>query len=234
MELLRSRSQPLALGDIAREVVLSKPSAYRLLHTLESAGYLESDSGGQYFMPRNIRPALPSRFLTRYVQCALPRMKVLARDLRVTISLGALFENHAEVIAVVESPEALRMSNVVGRILPPNSSSLGKAMLAFQPEDRREQLIRSFGMYRFTEHTIVDEAELHRELERVRERGYGTDLEENVCDGYCFGVPVFAGQPSAIGAISASMLKLRYTPQREQEIVNALRATAAAIERGLQ
>lgn len=233
LELLRTSEVCLPLGDIASKVGLAKPSAYRLLHTLEKAGYLAADAGGRYEMPDRVRPAVASRFLSRFLDAALPCMKELVRQHRETVSLAAVFENHAEVVYVMESPEIIRMGNVVGRILPPNSSSLGKAIVAFQNEDRRERLIQSFGVYRFTETTIVDAAELQQELENVRRRGFATDMEESVPHGCCYGVPIFGPAEQAVGAISMSMPKQRHTAERGPQLVTAMHAAARCIEGAL-
>lgn len=234
LELLRASEDALPLGVVAAQVGLAKPSAYRLLHTLEKAGYLVADAAGRYAMPERVRPAVASRFLNRYLEAALPCMKELVRQQRETVSLAALFENHAEVIAVTESPEIIRMSNIVGRILPPNSSSLGKAICAFQSEERREKLIRSFGIYRFTEASITIADELHGELDRVRQQGFATDIEESVPHGCCYGVPVFGPTGHAIGAISISMPKQRHSPERGQHLAEALQTAARRIEEALR
>jgi DNA-binding IclR family transcriptional regulator len=65
---------------------------------------------------------------------------------------------------VVKSPQIIRMSNVAGHILPPNASSLGKVIAAFQTEEQREKLLRSYGCWRFTEHSITDSAQLQEEF----------------------------------------------------------------------
>ncbi len=230
LEFLRTVEGCVPLGAIASQVGLAKPSAYRLLHTLEKAGYLAVDAGGRYQMPERVRPAVPTRFLSRVLEAALPCMKELVRQHRETVSLAAVFENHAEVIHVMESPEIIRMGNVVGRILPPNSSSLGKAIVAFQNEDRRERLIQSYGVYRFTEASIVDTGELQQELESVRQRGFATDMEESVPHGCCYGVPIFGPTGQAIGAISMSMPKQRHTAERGPQLVSAMHAAARCIE----
>ena len=144
-------------------------------------------------------------------------MKQLNREFRETVSLAMRFENHVEVVATVESPQLIRMGNTVGRILPPHASSLGKAITAFQPEDRRESLLRSYGLHRFTDHTIVDEVELKRELERIRKAGYSLDAEESALEGCCFGAPIRGADGSVIGAISLSMPKMRLTSDDQSQ-----------------
>ena len=234
LEFLRTSDQAVPLGRIAEILRLPKPSAYRLLFTLQSKGYLVVDAAGRYQMPVAVRPALPNKLLPQLINAAAAHMKELVRDCRETVSLAALFENHIEVVAVVESPEIIRMGNIVGRILQPNASSLGKAIAAFQPEERRDRLIRSYGLYRFTDATITEENALLRELRRVREAGYATDREETVPGGVCFGVPIFAAGPCAIGAISASTPKMRLSPEHEQHLVQALLETAKSVSSALK
>ena len=124
------------------------------------------------------------------------------------------------------------MGNTVGRIVPPHASSLGKAIAAFQPEDVRERLVRSYGIHRFTEHTVTDEVELKREFERVRSRGYSTDEEESVLEGCCFGVPILDAHGDAIAAISVSSPKMRMRDEQLQKrLVAALRRAAGSVAR---
>src|SRR5574341_1041703 len=89
-------------------------------------------------------------------QIAMPCMKELSREFRETVSLAFLFENHIEVVEVVESPQKVQMGNVVGGVIPPHASSLGKSITAHQPEGRREKLLRAYGICQFTPGTITD------------------------------------------------------------------------------
>ena len=64
-----------------------------------------------------------------------------------------------------------------GRQIPLHATSSGKVFLAWMPEDERAAVLPA-ALERFTPHTIVDRAELDRELERVRRDGYSTCLGE--------------------------------------------------------
>ncbi len=230
LELLQPLEAPMALHEIAKRIQLSKTSAFRLLRTLESAGYLGSNAWGQYFLVPEIRSVVPTQFLVKLLRTATPHLRELNRELRESVSLAALFENHSEVIMVMESSEVIRMSNVVGHILPPNASALGKVITAFQREPRREKLIRSYGLYRFTPQTITDEGELAREYEHVRTQKFAEDREESVLDGCCFAVPIVVGSGEVAAAVSVSIPKVRIRgASHEQSTVDALMATAASI-----
>jgi IclR family acetate operon transcriptional repressor len=157
-------------------------------------------------------------------------MQEISRELHETVSLAALFENRVEVIGVIESSQTLRMSNVVGHIVPPNASSLGKVICAFQSEPRREKLLRSYGIYRFTEHSITDRRNLDREFEQIQSKGFAVDREESVYNGNCFGVPIFGEPGEAVAALSLSLPKVRVRgPEHEYELIGKLKELASKI-----
>jgi len=230
LELLQSARSPMGLQEIARRIQLSKTSTFRLLRTLEAAGCLVSVGSGEYRLAPGIHSVVPTLWLARLLRVATVRMQELNNQLRETVSLAALFDNRVEVVAVIESPQIIRMSNVVGHILPPNASSLGKVIAAFQSHEQREKLLRSYGFWHFTEHSITDPAKIQDEFTRVLADKFATDREESVPDGICFGVPVFNSSGEVNVALSASVPKMRVRDrEHEKAIVAALRATAENI-----
>ena len=229
LELLQAIGKPMSLHQIALSIELSKTSAFRLLRTLEVSGCLTSNSG-EYQLAVGIHSVVPTLWLARLLRVSQGPMQELNHNLGETVSLAALFDNRMEVVAVIESPQPVRMSNVVGHILPPNSSSLGKVITAFQTDRLRERLLQSFGFYRFTERTIVDRVELHEEYTVVRQRCFATDREECVPHGMCFGVPIFNKAGDVKVALSASFPKARVRDAAHEEaIIAALRSTADEI-----
>ena len=235
LEFLQSELKPLAMNEIAHRIELSKTSAFRILRTLETLGCVVVDGRGQYMLAPGIHAVTPTQWLGKLHRVGVPYLEALSRELAETSTLAALFENRVEVIAVVESPQIIRMSNVVGHILPPNASSLGKVITAFQPQEQRERLLRSFGTYRFTSHTITDRKDLNREYEEIRSQKYAIDREECALDGICFSTPIFGPNGQVSAAISSSMPKTRLRDAaHEKEIIAEVRATAEQIASDLR
>jgi IclR family acetate operon transcriptional repressor len=227
LEIVHASEAPVNLNEIARRIQLSKTSAFRLLRTLETIGYLTSSGAGRYSATPGTHSVVGIQFLARLLRSGTARLQELSRELQETASLAALFDNRVEVIAVVESTQPIRMSNVVGHIVPPNASSLGKVITAFQPHERCEKLIRSYGLWRFTEHTIRDRDALDREFERVRAQKWATDREESVPDGLCFGAPIFGADHEVRAAISVSLPKPRVRDAKHEKAILAALAAAA-------
>ena len=235
LDTVRSSLEPLSLDDLRRRVGLARPSLLRILYTLEKAHYLERDAHGGYRMSGALWCASPTERQDAIVRAALPRMRELVRAFGETVSVAMGFENHIEVVATIESPQLIRMGNTVGRLVAPHASALGKAIVAFRPEEQRERLLRGYGVHRFTAHTIVDAAQLNGELEAVRGRGYSCDVEERVLDGCCFGAPICGPLRRALAALSVSMPRMRLRDDDLREgIIAAVRRAADAVAIDLQ
>ena len=234
LDIIRDSTEPLSLNELTLRLGFAKSSLFRILHTLETASYLQRDPAWRYVIAPALRVTAPNGFHDALIAAALPRMHELRREFGETVSVAMRFENHIEVVATLESPQLIRMGNTVGRILPPHASSLGKAITAFQTEERREPLVRSYGLHPFTAHSIADEVELKRELEAIRSRGYSTDLEESVLEGCCFGAPIRDAAGQVTSAISLSMPKMRLTSDLRERIVTAVRNAAGRISETLQ
>ncbi len=228
LDEIRAAPAPLALNEITRRLGLAKTSVFRILHTLEVAGYIERDPAGRYQVTASLGPASGRR--ERLLSAAAGPMKALHREFSETVSLAMLFDHHIEVVATIESPQLVRMGNIVGRILPPHASSLGKAVTAFQDDTRRESLLRSYGVHRFTAHTLVDERELKDEFDRIRRDGYSLDAEESALEGCCFGAPIRDASGAVYGALSLSMPKSRMKPAAlRPRVIAAVRRAADRI-----
>lgn len=229
LEVLGKPGQSAQLTELAAAVKLTKTSAYRLLFTLEEAGYVGRDPEGRYSLRPQARSGVRGKLVARLLEAASPHMRNLVRELRETTGLAALFDNHIEAIAVVESPQIVRMGNTVGRILQPHASSLGKCITAFQSESRREHLIHSYGVTPMTPNTITDETVLAEEFARIRKLGYATDRGETCVDGYCFGAPIRDGNGDVVAAISISIPRTRLEGMSTERVVEAIISAADAI-----
>lgn len=234
LEILRRSTTPLTLSDMASRLKLTKSSALRILHTLEVNRYLQKTRDGRYGTCENGASRVSAQFVERLIQAANEPLRQLVREFRETVGLGVLFDNHIEVVSVVESPEMIRMGNTLGRILPPNASSLGKCIAAYQSEDRRERLLRSYGIVRITQNTIVDEVELKQEFERIVSLGYSTDDEESTLHGVCFGAPITAPDGEVVAAISVSSPLSRLPQHGRENLIAALMRAARTISEVLK
>jgi IclR family acetate operon transcriptional repressor len=235
LDAVRAAAEPMSLHDLTPILGLPKSSLFRILHTLEVSGCVRRDANGRYHVPHALSGVSHASMRQTITCAALPHLRDLGRECGETASLAMRFAHHIEVIATIQSPKLVRMGGAVGRILPPHASALGKVILAFESDDARDHLLRSYGLPSFTPHTIVDRARLADELVAIRLRGYGADNEERVLEGCCFAAPVRERGGQVRAAVGVSMPRARMHDDRMRDlIVAAVRRAADATARDLR
>jgi DNA-binding IclR family transcriptional regulator len=145
------------------------------------------------------------------------------------VSMAYLYDDRIHVIECRETFHEIRMSNKVGRVLPPHCSAMGKAITAFQERELSDRILEVYGLTPRTAKTIVDRRKLFKELEEVRKTGVGYDREESIRGGVCIGAAVRAPGKPVLAAISVSTPLVRMTKEREKEIRAAVLEAADAI-----
>jgi DNA-binding IclR family transcriptional regulator len=148
-----------------------------------------------------------------------PFLEQLAGRLDETASLAFLFENKIQVMDTVETFHEIRITNKLGRVVPPHCSSLGKSITAFQERDAIDQILESYGLTRRTQNTVVDRQALLTEFEHIRSVGYAFDREETLIGGICIGAAITPAGARVVSAISVSTPTVRMSVEREQEII---------------
>jgi len=230
---LRTEGRALSLGELAGYTRLGKPSLLRLLRTLEGMGYVSRDANRNYRIEVESAVTGVRESLRVLRKVSVPFCQEIQSRCGETVSVAYLFEDHVRVIDVLESPQHIRMSNFVGRILQPYASSLAKAIAAFQDEALIQTLLDVYGIYRATKNTLVDQLAIQNEFALVRTQGYAEDKEETVEGGYCIGAPIYNTERKVTAAISVSSPKFRVKPDFIENFPARLIETAENISQAL-
>src|SRR6266404_42795 len=152
LEAVAQESEGLSNAEISRKLEIPKSSASYILRTLEKQGYLNRDThSGKYRVGLKIlslsRGAL-SGIDVREV--ALPIMRHLVEKTSLTCHLAILDGPEAVYIEKVEPPGFIRMDTWVGRRMRVHATSVGKALVAYIPQEQLEQILRKSGMEKRT------------------------------------------------------------------------------------
>lgn len=206
LELFDERRPYLSTTEIAELTGLNRATAYRFCQTLLSLGYLEEVA------PRRFRPGLKAVSLARAAlssrdlpDLALPYLRELRDTAGETVNMALLDGTDVVYVSRLLSHHLLALRLFVGSRLPAYASSLGRAMLAFLPEDEVDDLLRRVAFETFTSHTIADRRSLQAELHRVRVLGYAINDQELVLGIRGIGAPVFGVGGRPIAAINISI-----------------------------
>lgn len=220
---------PLALKEISKSTSLPESTLFRVLLTLEKHGYLRQAMDGTY----QLAPKLRFGWLVDQAYAlrdkVRPELERLAQRFNETASMAYLYDDRIHVLDSIETFHEIRMSNRVGRVLPPHCSALGKAITAFQDRSLAEQIVEIYGLSRRTEHTITDRSRLFEEFSEIRRSGIAADREESVMGGICLSAAIRPAGKPVVAAISLSTPIVRMTPEREEQTRKAVLEAALRV-----
>lgn len=225
----------LNLTDLSYQLGIPTATVHRMLSTFEEQGFVEQDrEQGLWFIGLKAF-TVGNAFLARrdFVASARPHMHELVERCGETANLGVIDDGEVVFISQVESREVMRMIARLGSRSPIHASGVGKALLAYLPEQRFARILQQRGLARFTDKTIDNPAQLRDELERIRQSGYALDDEEHAVGLRCVASAIFDQNGQALAAISLSGPKARVTDARLDELGIAVRQTADEITQAL-
>lgn len=235
LEALADHADGAGLKDIAAATGLGKSSAFRILYTLRTGGYVEPAGSGAYRLTLKML-ALTRRFGRRPTLTGIARPYLVGLRDRLHESAWLAELRHAAVVLVdgVEAAHQLQLSLGVGSICPLHAAAVGKAIAAHLPERRLQQMLGAGKLPRYTRHTIASRAELWAELARVRREGHAINEEETIEGAMLVAAPIFDAGGRAFAAISVSAVVGRCPPAKRKAITEAVKQAVQSISRELK
>jgi DNA-binding IclR family transcriptional regulator len=214
LEVLGESDVPLSLAEICQRMNLHKSTAHRSLMVLERSALIERTQENRFRLGLKLyelgNRAVEQIDLRVRVH---PFFRRLSTQVGETVHLSVLQKTRVVYLDKVEPNRRVCMSSKIGTSNPVYCTAMGKAMLAFQPEDTTEQILAKIRFVRYTRKTLCSREKLVKSLERVRRRGYAIDDEEIEIGVRCVGAPIFNEDHRAIAAVSISGPSSRITAQ---------------------
>lgn len=239
LELLAGSEGPdgMTLTELTERLAVSKSTAFALLQTLISRGYV-ADSGAR--LTRRYRLGMMLAKLgdaaveqSPLVSVAMPVLQQVTDSTGLTTRLVVPDGPFAVVAGRVDAPGTVRFASYLGKREWPHCTSAGKALLAALPSDEARALAVAAGLPPRTPRTITDPDALVRDLELSAARGYTIDDEEDSEGVFCVGSAVYDRSGSCVGAVSGTGLKLNRPSWRMDELGLVLREAADTITAAL-
>jgi IclR family KDG regulon transcriptional repressor len=220
----------MTFSAIADALKLPKSSAHNLLHTIASRGYIDRDpERREYRLGYRLWQLAQGRDDLEHLRVVLrPLMTGLGERTRETVQMAVLDGVEALYLEIVESPHPMKLASRPGVKLPAHASAVGKALLASLDPAEAHRRLAEASLAPLTERTLVDVAELDRELARIRHRGYSTDNEEFTIGCRCVAMPIHGPDGAVVAAMSVSIPTPRYTREFAERTRADLAATVAA------
>lgn len=230
LEVLSKSKHGLTLSQLRRSLELPKSSAHSLLLTFERHGYLHrDDNSGRYRLGLRLcdlaNSALAGVMLRDH---AAPLLIQLRISTQLTTHMAVLEQDEVVLIEKL-TPLASHVNSWIGKRMDVHCTALGKALIAYLPEEQVEGLVRRRGLLRHNDNTIPSLKRLKQELEQVRRQGYAIDDEEEEIRVRCLGAPILNANNQAVAAISITGTTDQVNADNREDLVAKVKAAAAAI-----
>jgi IclR family acetate operon transcriptional repressor len=128
----------------------------------------------------------------------------LAELMGESVNVAALDHGLPVYIAQADGARSMRMVTRVGQAVPLHSTAVGKAILAFLPDDKRTQLLSEGPYPAVTKSTITQPERLSADLRETRSRGFAVEREEHEEGVASVAAPVLGVGGQVVGAINVS------------------------------
>lgn len=201
----------IGLTELSRKSGLKKTTVYRLLETLKTIGLIDQDKSTQQFFLTLKIVTLSTRVLENLDlrRVSRPFMEKFVRDHGETILLTTLEKDLIVTVDRIRGIERFLVKSSIGDKESPHCTASGKAILAFLPLEQRRSLVGNDTFTKYTSSTITDWPTLEKDLNNVRQRGFGLDLNERFADIVAVAVPLLNHKGMAVGAVT--MLRVTST-----------------------
>lgn len=218
-----SRSS-LTLQEISNEIDLPKSTTFRIIQSLEEAGYIVRLDNLSYCLSfRFVRLAGHVRSTMGIREVARPLMVELSEVLGETVSLHTISEGERVCLDSVTADAPLRSVVLPGEHHPIRVGSASKVLVAHMKEEDQKPLIAAMAR-----ELRMSPPEVRDLLAQVREQRYATSHGERLKGISAISAPIFGFDDTVTYCISVGGPSFRIR-EREAEIVERIRATADRI-----
>ena len=220
--------------DIWKSAGLSRPTAFRLVKTLEEAKFLSFDaSKGTYHLGVSI---LKGSYLmlspSELARIARPYMDRLT-EITTETSLLTVEADHVAIIAArVLTPRPFKPDNPVGLPMPGFANVHARIFLAYRPESEWAAALATPIEPR-TPYTKTDRESLLAELAKIRSEGVAFGMQEWNLGMCAVAAPVFDAGKQVRASLAVVAPDERFGPAQMEsyaaEVIGAARLVSAAL-----
>lgn len=196
--------QAMTLSEVAAATGLARPTARRILLTLQELGYVRARGSGFALTPRVLDLG------TAYVrsmdlwEVARPHMETLSARTGESCSIAQLDGSDIVYVARVSVPKIVSLAVQIGTRFPALPTSLGKVLLAALGDEDVERVLSEPSRSGLTPLWQPDRAERQAELRQVRARGWALTDEQLTRGIRSAAAPLRNGSGEVIAALNVN------------------------------
>jgi DNA-binding IclR family transcriptional regulator len=222
----RPGDKALTVAELVTRVNLSRPTLYRLLNTLEQAGFLASSGEPQRFRLGSSVAQLAHVWLSdhRIAEVAQPVLRSLWEATSETVALFVPDDTYRLCVAELESNQPLSFRRGIGYREKLVRGASGRTILS-------QMQLTPDALRRYLVDPDQDVAAVLSDLERIRAKGFGTSHHELIEGAVAVAAPFFNGANQVAGSLCIFGPSVRVSEQRVEQFGDLLKRATKDLSR---
>jgi IclR family pca regulon transcriptional regulator len=199
------RQPVMTLAAVAGAAGLARPTARRILLTLEELGYARAAGGGYELTPRVLELGMAYVLSRSLWEVARPHLEQLVAQTHESSSIAQLDGSDIVYVARVAVPKIIALAVSIGTKFPAMPTSLGKVLLAALPPAEAERVLAEPSRSGIAARWQPEPAERAAELRAVRARGWSLTDEQLAGGIRSVAAPLRDGDGHVIAAMNVTV-----------------------------
>lgn len=195
----------MTLSEVATAAELARPTARRILRTLEALGYVRASGGGFTLTPRVLELGLTYVQALGLWDVARPHMEDLVGKTHESSSIAQLDGSDIVYVARVAVPKLIALAVQIGTRFPAPATSLGKVLLAGLEPDELDRALAEPSRAGVVPRWQPNRAELEKVLRKVRAQGWALTDEQLASGVRSVAAPLRDGSGKVVAALNVTV-----------------------------
>lgn len=178
IETFEGHKQGQSIADIARETGLSRAAVRRLLMTLQTLGYAESDGRVYRLKTRVLKLGFSYLSSASLPTLAQPILEQVTEQVHESSSLTVMDGDQIVYLARSTAKRVMSVGLAVGSRLPAYCTSMGRILLSSLPDQKLADYLKRIELKAMTPKTVIDKTKLASVIHQIRKDGFALVDEE--------------------------------------------------------
>ena len=209
IETFEGHKQGQTVADVARETGLSRAAVRRLLMTLQTLGYAESDGRIYSLKTRVLKLGFSYLSSASLPTLAQPILEQVTEEVHESSSLTVMDGDQIVYIARSTAKRVMSVGLSVGSRLPAYCTSMGRILLASWPDPQLDDYLKRVELKSMTPKTVIEKSKLAELIHKVREDGFALVDEELELGLRSIAVAVKSRQNETVAAMNIGVHAVR-------------------------
>lgn len=203
------------IRELSTNLKFSPATVQRILQVLKSYEFVRQDPKTRQYFIGNIFYKFLENLNSSNNLARIGRrfMEEVVVETLETAHLNIIKGNLRICIDTIESPKELKAGMRIGNQSPLYAGASAKCLLTFSTKEFKDTYFKTTNMEPITEFTIIRQNKLLKELDKIKEQGYGISLGERTPGLGSLSAPVFDYRGQILASLSLAIPEIRFNQE---------------------